>query len=446
MSVLMRSVSGIRGIVGDSLTPPVILNYLNGFLQVTGASRVVVGRDTRSTGKMIEDLVVQGCMASGVEAVILGVASTPTVEMMVPHLKADAGVIITASHNPIEWNALKFLDREGVFLNETQIKRLFKIVDNQDFKWADYQNLVPPVTAKSGDSLHIDSILKLPYLNLKKIRRKKFKVAFDAVNGAGSSIVPQLLDRLGCRVIAINTDPNGRFPHGPEPVPQNLKRLCQVVKEKGCNVGFATDPDADRCAIISEEGIAIGEEYTLALAVKLILAHKKGPVTINLSTSRMNEDIASLYGVKIKRAKVGEINVATMMKNNKSVIGGEGNGGVILPDLHYGRDGVLAVALVLQLMAQEGKSISELSAEFPKYHIEKQKVEVAGKSMSLIFGRLLAKFINVKRDEIDGMRLVWDNKWVHVRASNTEPIIRIIAEAPTAKEARELCRQIKTEI
>jgi phosphomannomutase len=372
--------------------------------------------------------------------------STPTVELMVPHLEADAGIIITASHNPAEWNALKFLNKEGVFLNESEVEKLNNIVENRDFHWSDYRGLRSSSVVNTGNTLHISSILKLPFIKPGMIRKRKIKVAYDGVNGAGSDIVPKLLSRLGCKVHAINVEPDGFFPHDPEPTPKNLKQLGKVVKEKKCDVGFATDPDADRCAIINEEGRAISEEYTLVLAARLILGHKKGPMTVNLSSSRMNEDLARQFGIKLFRTKVGEAYVVSGMKENKSVIGGEGNGGVILPDIHYGRDGILAIALLLQLMAQEKKSITELTSEIPSYYIEKQKISINDKSIANIYGRLLAKFRNVKRDERDGLRFEWERKWVHIRASNTEPVIRVIAEAPKAGEARELCAMVAAEI
>lgn len=447
MSVLMRSVSGIRGIVGPAFSPSLVVNYVNAFVQLTGAKKVVIGRDTRTTGPMIENLVASACAASGAEAVILGIASTPTVEMAVLEQKAGGGIIITASHNPIEWNALKFLTGEGIFLDEAQVKQLFELVDNNRFDWKGYQD-VKAVTRRDsgGDEHHIQATLALPFIQPDLIRKRKFRVAYDAVNGAGSLIVPQLLKALGCEVEAINVEPNGIFPHGAEPTPENLAQLSALVKAKRCDIGFATDPDADRCAFVTEKGDAIGEEYTLALATLLVLEHRKGPVTVNLSTSRMVEDIAAKHKVEVARSKVGEINVTVLMKKNGSVIGGEGNGGVISPDLHYGRDGILSVAMLLQLMALRGKPVSAIAAEFPSYWIEKQKYAIAGKNLENVIGRLLAKFPEAKVDQQDGIRFEWDRSWVHVRASNTEPILRVIAEAPEREQAVKLCRAIEEEL
>ncbi len=446
MSVLMRSISGIRGIVGDPLTPPLLLEYLNAFIQVTQAKKVIIGRDTRVTGSMIESIIAQGCAASGVEAVSLGIASTPTVEVMVPHLHADGGIIVTASHNPGEWNALKFLNKEGIFLNEAEIQRLFEIVDGKKFKWANYQEIKKATEATGADDIHIQGILDLPLIDVEGIKKRNFKVAYDGVNGAGCFIVPQLLKALGCTTHSMYVEPSGIFPHNPEPTPENLSELSQLIQAKGCDVGFATDPDGDRCAVVSESGKTIGEEYTLVFAAMLQLSHHKGPMTVNLSTSRMIEDLALANGVSLERSKVGEINVSMLMKDNKSVIGGEGNGGVILPDLHYGRDGMLAIAMVLQLMLQEEKTISELVKRVPAYHIEKQKFAFKNSSLDSLAQILQDKFKGAELNQEDGLRFAWSNKWVHVRPSNTEPVLRIISEAPTKKEALELCKVIELEI
>lgn len=446
MTKLMRSVSGIRGVMGDTLNPIVLMEYLNAFLQLTQAKKIVIGRDSRPTGESIENLVCEACCAAGVESIRLGLATTPTVEMMVPYLKADAGIIVTASHNPIEWNALKFLNREGIFLKESEVEALFKLVDEKKFVWAPYHQYKSHSSYPNANQIHIEQTLQLPYINVSLIQSKKFKVGYDAVNGAGSLIIPELLKRLGCEVVPLYTEPNGLFPRGAEPTPENLQDLGQTVKTHQCAVGFATDPDGDRCALVDENGVPPGEEYTLALAVKLFLKHKKGPITINLSTSRMIEDLAEEYGVPVHRAKVGEINVTEKMQANGSVIGGEGNGGVILPELHYGRDGVLAVALILQLLAETGKTLSELVATIPSYHMEKIKIPIVGKSLNHIYGKLLAKFANLKLNQEDGLRFEWERKWVHIRASNTEPIIRVIAEAPSEPEAKQLCQKIMAEV
>lgn len=459
MSVLMRSVSGIRGIVGAAFHPSLIAEYVNAFIQVTGAKKVVIGRDTRPTGDMVETAVAAACRASGADVVLLGIATTPTVEMAVLDAGAGGGIIITASHNPVEWNALKFLTHEGIFLDEAQVKRLFEIVDQKQFAWKPWNGLGQssrvagaissemvtqggeiPVTA--ADIAHVDAVLGLPFIEPERIKMRRFKVAYDGVNGAGSLIVPYLLKRLGCEVHAIYVTPNGIFPHDPEPTPTHLAELSEVVRQRGCDIGFATDPDADRCAFVDEKGQCIGEEYTLAFAVDLVLSQRRGPVTLNLSTSRMSEDIAARYDVPVIRAKVGEINVTVEMKKNGSVIGGEGNGGVILPDLHYGRDGILAVAMVLQWMAVKNASVSEIAATIPAYTIDKRKFSATASQVIAATEALKKRFPDAALDDRDGLRLAWSKSWVHVRPSNTEPVVRVIAEAPSATEAANLCEVV----
>lgn len=450
MSVLMRSVSGIRGIVGPDFNPIVISEYVNAFVRLLGAKKVVVGRDTRPSGTMVEGCVAAALQAAGADVVLLGMVSTPTVEMAVIQRRADAGIIITASHNPIEWNALKFLNSEGIFLDETAVQKLFALVDGKQFTWESHSG-VGAISHEGdadhyengADAGHIRAILDLPCVNVELIQKRKFKVAYDGVNGAGSLIIPQLLRELGCDIAAIHVTPDGIFPHNPEPTSENLSDLRRVVIEKKCDVGFATDPDADRCALVDEQGVAIGEEYTLALAVEFMLRHNKGPVTVNLSTSRMVEDIAARHGVAAFRAKVGEINVTMAMKENGSVIGGEGNGGVILPDLHYGRDGILAVALTLQYLAERDATLSDLVAEIPAYVIDKRKFDLAGKSLSEVYARLEKAFPDAEVDRRDGLRFAWDRSWVHARPSNTEPVVRVIAEAPTTAEAGRLCLTVE---
>ncbi len=446
MSGLMRSVSGIRGVVGPEFNPVVVAEYVNVLVGQLGAKKVVVGRDTRPTGAMIEAAVAAALQASGAQAILLGMASTPTVEMAVLQQGADAGIIITASHNPAEWNALKFLNAEGIFLDEEEVRRLFASVDARQFHWQGHTGIGSLRSEAGADEGHLRAILDLPLIDVAAIRRRAFKVAYDGVNGAGSLILPRLLRELGCTVEALHVTPDGCFPHNPEPTPENLADLARRVREQNCDLGFATDPDADRCALVDEHGTAIGEEYTLALAVDFMLRRRKGPVTINLSTSRMNEDLAARYGVPLTRTKVGEINVAKAMQANGSVIGGEGNGGVILPDLHYGRDGILAAALILQSLTERGGALSQLVAEIPAYHIDKRKFAVAGKDPQRIYAQLEKTFSDAEIDRRDGLRFAWPRRWVHVRPSNTEPVLRVLAEAPTPQAAAELCAAVEQEL
>jgi phosphomannomutase len=443
MSKLMRSISGIRGIVGDTLTPQVLQSHVRAFLEITKAKRVVIGRDSRPTGEAIVQFVAGLCRLSGVDVVDVGLSTTPSVELLTTHFKADAGIIITASHNPLEWNALKFLNSKGLFLGPNDVKQLFALADANQFSYPDYRAIGKYEVAPDADGVHIEGTLKIPYVDVDAIRAKHFKVAVDAVNGAGSFIVPRLLEELGCEVVRVHCNPDGTFPRGAEPIPANLGDLRNAVKENGCAVGFAVDPDADRCALVSGEGKSIGEEYTLAIAVDEVLAKQKGGVCVNLSTSRMNEDVAAKYGCEFSRAKVGEINVSLQMIEKGCIIGGEGNGGVILPALHYGRDSLVAAALVLSWMARHGGGPEKFVAENPAYVMPKKKFDLGDKKVAEILQKVMVEFDGWKVDERDGLWLGKEKSWVHVRASNTEPVIRVIAEAPTVVEAEALCARVE---
>ena len=443
MSKLMRSISGIRGIVGDTLTPQVLQSHVRAFLEITKAKRVVIGRDSRPTGEAIVQFVAGLCRLSGVDVVDVGLSTTPSVELLTTHFKADAGIIITASHNPLEWNALKFLNSKGLFLGPNDVKQLFALADANQFSYPDYHAIGKYEVAPDADGVHIEGTLKIPYVDVDAIRAKHFKVAVDAVNGAGSFIVPRLLEELGCEVVRVHCNPDGTFPRGAEPIPANLGDLRNAVKENGCAVGFAVDPDADRCALVSGEGKSIGEEYTLAIAVDEVLAKQKGGVCVNLSTSRMNEDVAAKYGCEFSRAKVGEINVSLQMIEKGCIIGGEGNGGVILPALHYGRDSLVAAALVLSWMARHGGGPEKFVAENPAYVMPKKKFDLGDKKVAEILQKVMVEFDGWKVDERDGLWLGKEKSWVHVRASNTEPVIRVIAEAPTVVEAEALCARVE---
>ena len=443
MSKLMRSISGIRGIVGDTLTPQVLQSHVRAFLEITKAKRVVIGRDSRPTGEAIVQFVAGICRLSGVDVIDVGLSTTPTVELLTTHFKADAGIIITASHNPLEWNALKFLNSKGLFLGPNDVKQLFALADANQFSYPDYRAMGKYEIAPDADGVHIEGTLKIPYVDVDAIKAKHFKVAVDAVNGAGSFIVPRLLEELGCEVVRVHCNPDGTFPRGAEPIPANLGDLRNAVKENGCAVGFAVDPDADRCALVSGEGKSIGEEYTLAIAVDEVLAKQKGGVCVNLSTSRMNEDVAAKYGCEFSRAKVGEINVSLQMIEKGCIIGGEGNGGVILPALHYGRDSLVAAALVLSWMARHNGGPEKFVAENPAYVMPKKKFDLGDKKVADILQKVMVEFDGWKVDERDGLWLGKEKSWVHVRASNTEPVIRVIAEAQTVVEAEALCARVE---
>jgi len=442
----MRSVSGIRGIVGDTLTPTVLTNHVKASLELTGARKVVIGRDSRPTGEAIVSYVSGLCRLAGADVIDVGLATTPSVELYVTRLHADAGIIITASHNPLEWNALKFLDQKGIFLGPEEVKELFAIADSGKFIYPDYRQMGTAEVLKDADAFHIDDTLAIPFIDVEAIRAKHFKVAVDAVNGAGSYIVPRLLEKLGCEVVRVNCTPDGTFPRGPEPIPSNLVDLGKAVRENHCAVGFAVDPDADRCALVDGNGEAIGEEYTLAIATEGVLSKKKGPVCVNLSTSRMAADVAEKFGVGFSRAKVGEVNVSLQMMQEGCVVGGEGNGGVILPALHYGRDSLVSAALVLAWMAENNGGPEKFKAEHPSYAMPKKKFPLGDKPVKEIFDEVAKEFSGWTADTRDGLWLGKDKSFVHVRASNTEPVIRVISEAPTEAEAEELCARVEAKI
>lgn len=455
---LMISVSGMRGIVGKDLTPELVARHaaaLGAWARANGRPVVVLGRDARTSGPMFARAATAGLMSVGVHVIDVGVAPTPTVQLAVEYHHAGAGLILTASHNPIEWNALKLVGPDGIFLDGEAGAQVRALADAGPARAA-WDGVGEVREDREAIARHLDQVLKLPHIDLEAIRARKFVVALDCVRGAGGTSIPLLLERLGCTVHAINTETDGRFPRPPEPLPENLGDLCRLVKETGAAVGFAVDPDVDRLALVDEQGEPIGEDYTLALAVRAVLGGKRAggqavsdagsqpTVVANLSTSLVVEDAARMGGARFVRAPVGEANVARTIALEKAVIGGEGNGGVILPMLHIGRDAPVGVALILHLMAALGHSVSGLVAQQPRYRIVKAKAP-RGNDLAPVYERLRARFSDAKVDLRDGLRLAWSDRWVHVRPSGTEPIVRFIAEAPTSAEAEALvgaCRQI----
>jgi phosphomannomutase len=438
---LMVSVSGIRGRVGEALTPEIVASYAAAFgvwaLGHGDAKTVVVGRDSRVSGPMFHRVAIGALQSVGANVIDIGLTTTPTCQLAVEDHHAAGGIMLSASHNPIEWNALKFIGPTGLFLEESEGEEMRAYVDRgiPRVKW----DRLGTVESDSGAAeRHLQRILKLPYLDVAAIRKRRFHVALDCVRGAGSVIVPALLERLGCRVTAIHTEPDGRFPHPPEPVAENLGDLENLVRDSKADVGLAVDPDVDRLALVSEQGIALGEDYTLALAAMLVLKHRKGPVVTNLSTSRVVEDAVTRAGSRLTLAPVGEINVAVRMRETGAVVGGEGNGGVILPEVHLGRDAPVGIALVLQLMADSAKSLSAIAAELPRYAIVKDKLDRPKASLDSVYATLKQAFADAEVDVQDGLRLAWKDRWLHVRPSGTEPIVRVIAEAPTEQDARKL--------
>jgi phosphomannomutase len=441
---LMVSVSGVRGRVGESLTPGVVASYAVAFgawASKRGKGNViVVGRDSRVSGPMFHGIVVGALQSVGCNVIDIGLTTTPTCQLAVEDKHAAGGLMLSASHNPIEWNALKFVGPSGLFLEASEGTEMRSLVE-RGIRYATWDKLGVVERYDGAVEAHIQKVLSIPYLDVEAIRARRFKVALDCVRGAGGVILPRLLERLGCQVTAINMETDGRFPRPPEPVAENLGELEKLVRKSGAEVGFAVDPDVDRLALVSDEGRAIGEDYTLALAARVVLRHRRGPVVTNLSTSRVVEDVAVAAGVPVIRAPVGEVNVAVRMRTEKAPIGGEGNGGVILSEVHLGRDAPVGVALILQLLAEEGRTLSRIVRELPRYVIVKDKLDRPAASLDSVYNALRGAFPGAAADTQDGLRLAWADRWVHVRPSGTEPIVRVIAEAPTAEEAGELIRQ-----
>ena len=443
----MIGVSGIRGRVGHGLSPEVVSRYAAAFgawALAQGKSRaVVLGRDSRVTGPLFHQIARASLEAVGADVIDLGLTTTPTIQLAVEHHHAAGGLGITASHNPIEWNALKFIGSSGLFLSDDEGKEMRALIE-RGIPYAEWDSIGKTHFDADAITRHINAVLKLPFINVEAIRARGFRVAYDACRGAGGAIIPHLLDLLGCEVHEINIETDGRFPRPPEPVPENLKDLEKLVKDTGAQIGFATDPDVDRLALVSDAGVAIGEDYTLAMAIRVVLRHRKGRVVTNLSTSRVVDDAAAEFGQKVIRAAVGEVNVAMRMRSEHAVIGGEGNGGVILPELHLGRDAPLGVALLLQLMLEDQRPISQIVSDAPQYAIIKDKLDRPEAPLDSVYGALRAASPEAEADTQDGLRLGWSDRWIHVRPSNTEPIVRVIAEAPTRAEAATLVEGART--
>ncbi len=441
--MLMVSVSGMRGIVGVDLTPELVTRHaaaLAAWAKASGKPVVVLGRDARTSGPLYAHAATAGILSVGCDVIDLGLVPTPTTQLAVEHHHAGAGLILTASHNPVEWNALKFVGPDGVFL-DAEAGAAVRALAERGPPRAGWDGIGSVREDREAIARHLGLVLALPQLNLPAIRKRKFSVALDCVRGAGGAIVPLLLERLGCTVSAINLETDGRFPREPEPIPENLGDLGELVRRSGAELGLAVDPDVDRLAVVDERGRAIGEDYTLAFAIRAVLPRPAaGPqptVVANLSTSLVVEDAARDAGARFIRAPVGEANVARAMKESGALIGGEGNGGVILPALHIGRDAPLGVALILQYLAGEKRPVSELVAAVPRYRIVKAKAKRGG-DLPAAYLALKTRFPEASSDERDGLRLAWPDRWVHLRPSGTEPVIRVIAEAPTEAEAEEL--------
>jgi phosphomannomutase len=446
-SSLKISISGVRGIVGDSLTPQLAGTFAQAFGTYIGGGPVVVGRDTRASGTMLEQAVLAGLLATGCQPVEVGICPIPSFLFLTKDIKAAGGVAVTASHNPKEWNGLKFISRDGLYLTPHQTEEFLDIYHQGEFTLAAPERYKEMKTEPEPAAPHLRKLLG--HFDVGLIRRQGFKVAVDCGSGAGATLVPRLLDELGCEAILINAIPDGSFAHQPEPLPENIREICRTVVRREADVGFVQDADADRLAIVSEKGLPLGEEMTLALAAQYVLSRKKGSVVCNLSTTRAIDDIAASHKAKVIRTKIGEINVVEKLLSAEppAAIGGEGNGGVILPDIHPCRDSFTAICLILEAMARSGKSVSALRRAVPNYIMIKDRVEGSAEQAYRLIGQLKKIYEDKGRVSLlDGMKVDFPDHWIHVRPSNTEPIIRVIAEAKTPERARSALRKLKTEI
>lgn len=459
---LIKSISGIRGTIGgktsEGLSGVDIVKFTAAYARFiidrvncdeNKKCRIVVGRDARVSGKMVENLVVGTLMSMGCDVICIGKATTPTTELAVTGEKADGGIIITASHNPAQWNALKLLNDKGEFLNDEEGKKVISIAESEDFQFADFDRLGDKYKNTTWDERHIEMVLNLPLVDTDAIKKADLTVAVDAVNSVGGIVVPKLLKALGVKnVIELNCEANGKFAHNPEPIPQNLTQISDLMKESDADVGFVVDPDVDRLAVIMEDGEMFGEEYTLVAVADYILENtpenSSRNTVSNLSSSRALRDVTLNRKGNYSAAAVGEVNVVAEMKKTNAVIGGEGNGGVIYPELHYGRDALVGIALFLTLLAKRGVKVSELRKTYPQYFITKHKVELTPEiDVDALLIKVKDHFKNEKITDIDGVKIDFDDKWVHLRKSNTEPIIRIYSEAHSEEEADEIADVVK---
>lgn len=452
---LIKSISGIRGTIGgvpgDGLSPLDIVKFTAAYAtfirkeRPDGSGVIVVGRDARLSGSMVSGIVVSTLCAMGFDVVNIGLASTPTTEIAVTDEGADGGIIITASHNPTQWNALKLLNCNGEFLNDAQGKEVLRIADNEEYSFVPVEEMGHEYSNQTYNRRHIEQVLALDLVDRDAIAAADFTVAVDAVNSVGGVVIPELLRALGVKnIIELNCEPNGRFAHTPEPIPENLIQISDLMRNSKADVGFVVDPDVDRLAIVMENGEMFVEEYTLVAIADYVLQNTPGSTVSNLSSSRALADVTRAHGCSYSASAVGEVNVTTKMKETGAVIGGEGNGGVIYPAAHYGRDALVGVALFLTLMAKSGKKVTELKAGYPPYAIAKNKVQLTPEiNVDAILAEVKKQFANEKINDIDGVKIDFKDSWVHLRKSNTEPIIRIYAEAHTMEEADALAEKIK---
>ncbi|WP_430400934.1 phosphoglucosamine mutase [Flavobacterium sp.] len=454
---LIKSISGIRGTiggkVGDNLTPVDAVKFASAygtFLKQNSNKEkltVVIGRDARISGPMIHNLVQNTLVGLGINVIDLGLSTTPTVEIAVPLEKADGGIILTASHNPKQWNALKLLNAKGEFLNGEDGAKILEIAEAEAFDFSDVDSLGEVTENNAYMDIHIDEVLNLPLVDADAVAKRKFKVVVDGVNSSGGIIIPKLLEQMGVEVVELYCEPNGHFPHNPEPLKEHLGDICKLVLEEKADFGIVVDPDVDRLAFISNDGEMFGEEYTLVACADYVLSKTPGNTVSNMSSSRALRDITEKHGGKYQASAVGEVNVVTLMKETNAIIGGEGNGGIIYPESHYGRDSLVGVALFLTHLASLDMTVAELRASYPQYFMSKNKIELTPQiDVDAILKAMTEKYGNEDITTIDGVKIDFPTEWVHLRKSNTEPIIRIYTEAPTQQEADVLAERFVSEI
>ena len=454
---LIKSISGIRGTIGgpqgDNLTPIDIVKFTTAYVRFMSEKNegkrltIVLGRDARLSGTMVEDIIEGTLLGCGADVINVGLCTTPGVEMAVITNKADGGIIITASHNPKQWNALKLLNERGEFLNDAEGKRVLALAEDEAFVFPEIDSIGKVVSREDFNATHIQQVLALPMVDAEAVKARRFKVVVDAVNSIGGVVIPALLEELGCEVVKLNCEPTGEFAHNPEPLPEHLTEISEVIRREKADLGVVVDPDVDRLALVSEDGSMFGEEYTLVAVSDYILSQGVGNTVSNLSSSRALRDVTVAHGGEYNASAVGEVNVVAKMKETGAVIGGEGNGGVIYPALHYGRDALVGVALFLTHLVKKGCTMTELRKQYPAYFASKNKIQLTPAiDVDKVLAEMKARYANENVNDIDGVKIDFAENWVHLRKSNTEPIIRIYTEAKSAAEADELARRFIAEI
>ena len=455
---LIKSISGIRGTIGgqpaDNLTPIDVVKFTTAYTRLIKAKHperritIVVGRDARISGSMVDSLVEGTLLGCGVDVINVGLCTTPGTEMAVITHKADGGIIITASHNPRQWNALKLLNERGEFLDDAEGKQVLEMADDTDYVYPDIDNIGHVILREDFNKRHIEQVLSLRLVDKEAVRRRKFKVVVDAVNSVGGVVIPALLRELGCEVVELNCEPTGEFAHNPEPLPENLTEISEVIRREGADLGVVVDPDVDRLAFVMEDGSMFVEEYTLVAVADYVLKHTPGNTVSNLSSSRALSDVTARYeGCTYAAGAVGEVNVVKKMKDTNAVIGGEGNGGVIYPELHYGRDALVGVALFLTYFASLDMTMTELRKTYPAYYASKNKIQLTPEiDVDKILAEVKSRYSGERVNDIDGVKIDFEHNWVHLRKSNTEPIIRVYTEAKSMDEADALAKRFISEI